>query len=108
MTGPTAPRQTWWWIQYLRGLAATGVVILGDASYSIYLFHFPALVLIDRLAAGRLSGVAPLVAHVLTILAIMAAVAVGVLLHFALEKPLLRRLNGWNRRLLSRSAPLPA
>ena len=27
MTGPTAPRQTWWWIQYLRGLAATGVVI---------------------------------------------------------------------------------
>ena len=61
--------------------------LLGDASYSIYLFHSPILFVIERTAHPPQTGVAA-VGSALLINA--GAVALCIVLHFALERPLLR------------------
>lgn len=80
--------------------------ILGDASYSIYLFHTPLLFVIERLLVVRLEVDSSPLANVIAVAAIAVVVAIGVAAHFMLEKPLLRKLNDWNRRLTRRSAAI--
>lgn len=80
--------------------------VLGDASYSIYLFHSPILLVIER--TTRPANSPGLAATGSAALAIGGTVALCVVLHFVLEKPLLRttyrttrwlgqRLTGWSR-----------
>lgn len=59
--------------------------LLGDASYSIYLFH-PPIVSVALLLAGRFARGAPMGLVVAAIVA--AAVAGGIVIHFMLERPL--------------------
>jgi exopolysaccharide production protein ExoZ len=73
--------------------------LLGDASYSIYLFHSHVLVVILTLYAKLGIGLAP---HVVLFATALAAIASGVILHLLLEKPLiagtrvlLARHGGW-------------
>lgn len=75
---------------------------LGDSSYAIYLFHFPALAVIEY--AVRSSGLpADTVARVsIAVFAIMLAVGFGVLIHLVVERPLLRTLNTWIERAIAR------
>jgi exopolysaccharide production protein ExoZ len=59
---------------------------IGDASYSIYLCHWPIIVLAARVAGADRAW--PFV-----VLSALAAVLAGLLVHIALEKPMLRRLQ---------------
>jgi len=98
-----------WQLPILTGLgAAAGIIgliqinriprsmeLLGDASYSIYLLHFPALAFV-----GREFGVTS--PAVLTLVGIGA----GLALHLTVEKPLLRAFTA--RRSISSGLPAPA
>jgi peptidoglycan/LPS O-acetylase OafA/YrhL len=66
--------------------------LAGDASYSIYLLHLPALSLLAKLL-GRPGLHLPL--GLAYLLVPTLAVGAGILLHLWVEKPLLARLNGW-------------
>ncbi len=75
-------------------------LLLGDASYSIYLWQlFPVLV-VFRL--GMRLYVAPLI---LALIAILVALAGGVLAYLLIERPLLRFFH---RRRLRRGVTIPA
>jgi len=68
------------------------IVVLGDASYSIYLVHIPVLYTVAPRAMGKLSrlGYPSVAVEGAAIAAILACVAAGLLCHFLLEKPLTR------------------
>ena len=66
------------------------LVLLGNASYSIYLVHFFTLSLLAKLAWA--SGAARLPVDVLFPFMVAAAAASGVLFHVWVERPLLARL----------------
>lgn len=63
------------------------LVLMGDASYSIYLVHNPLVSLTSRLVA-RLQGFASWGLGM--IVGVAASVVVGVLYHWLIEKPLIR------------------
>lgn len=74
---------------HLRGLNT-----LGDASYSIYLFHAPALPLSAWLARSLdLGGSSSIDALAVVFLYLAVGAAVGVAAHFLLERPVLSFLN---------------
>ncbi len=65
--------------------------LLGAASYSIYLTHYPALSLVARIAARLgLTAAPPEVGFAILTLAV---VGLGVAMHYAVERPLLERLR---------------
>ncbi len=64
------------------------LVFLGDASYSIYLVHFPALSLLAKVAQ-RLWLDTWLPSPLLFCLLAAAAVGAGCLFHIAVERPLM-------------------
>ena len=66
----------------LRGIVSAGRVwlLLGDASYSIYLVHYPILLVMFKLLPRQ----TPL--HGNWLLAIIAAVLVGIIFHLLIEK----------------------
>lgn len=68
------------------------LLLLGDASYSIYLVHFVLiqLLMLNPLAAAIKNPIAFFLWELLVIVLVMAA---GVLVHLKLEKPLLRTLK---------------
>ncbi|MFZ3484870.1 acyltransferase family protein [Sphingomonas sp. 3-13AW] len=81
-----------------RGLIAAPVALtrLGDASYSLYLVHFPVLSLLARmLRTGPLSATPAPVAYVLLA---GGAIAAGLAFHHAVERPLLRLVTRLVRR----------
>ena len=78
------------------------LLTLGDASYSIYLFHIPILFVVDRSIEKSLRAASPATIDAAAVAALAIALVGGVLLHFALEKPLLGAVNGWHRRTFSR------
>ena len=68
------------------------LVFLGDASYSIYLVHFPALSLLAKVVQKlRLDSWIP--SPLLFCLLAASAVGVGCLFHLAVERPLLKLLR---------------
>ena len=83
-----------------RSYARRFALLLGDASYSLYLFHRPALlvtgIVADRLGLSAWSSFALLV---------VAAVTTGVAAHLLVERPLLDLLR---RRRVRRGWPVPA
>ena len=69
------------------------LVYLGDATYSMYLVHFPALSVIAKLCkAGRVDEYIPDVP--LYFLHVVGAVMIGCVCHHVIEKPLLN----WSKR----------
>lgn len=68
------------------------IILLGDASYSIYLVHIPVLYTVAPRAMGKLAklGYPSIAAEAAAVATIGACVVVGVLCHFAVEKPLTR------------------
>lgn len=67
---------------------------LGDASYSIYLLHFPVVVVLVKLLHGaRAERFLPY--PVLFVLIVVVATLAGIVFHVAVERPLLALVNRW-------------
>ncbi len=74
--------------------------LLGDASYSIYLWHTLAMSVTTRLAAkAHLVGAFAIPLH------FIAGISIGLLAYVAIERPLMRHLR---RRSYRHSAPVPS
>ncbi|HWH80935.1 MAG TPA: acyltransferase [Burkholderiaceae bacterium] len=74
---------------------STALGVLGDASYSIYLFHQTGFGVATRVL-GALGRPLPLWATVAIFLAF--GISLGILMHYALEKPLLKLTRrGWDQ-----------
>lgn len=71
--------------------------LLGDASYSIYLFHSPILLVIERSASP--GGGRGWSAAGSAVLAIGGTVALCLVLHYVLEKPLLQTTHRLTRKV---------
>ncbi|WP_428969710.1 acyltransferase family protein [Sphingomonas sp. Xoc002] len=80
------------WVPHSRWL-----ILLGNASFSIYLFQqfgFEAV----TLAYGQASRVLPVLAHhggLAHLLSVIAAIALGILVHLFVEGPLTRAVRRW-------------
>ncbi len=69
----------------------TGLLLLGEASYSIYLIHFPVLSAVSKfLQSITGNALHPLIAFIVMII---IAVACGVLFYLLIEKPIIHFLN---------------
>jgi exopolysaccharide production protein ExoZ len=84
------------------------LLLLGSASYSIYLFHSPVVSLLAQINA--IVGVGRIPPLLLFATMSVVATAVGIGVHLLVEKPLLRFLRRFERHSprLTRSAPVPA
>jgi len=84
----------WVFIHAFRGVHNGPLKILGDASYSIYLFHMAAFG-IARVIIKYLGFGANGYANIVTIIMIQVAVAVsvGIVVYYVVEKPLLTMLR---------------
>jgi peptidoglycan/LPS O-acetylase OafA/YrhL len=83
-------RRTW--------LAAPLLVLIGDASYSIYLTHTMYIDYFTRAIASlfHVSGLQNWQKNIFTILVAIICIAAGVLIHLLLERPILKKLNSKN------------
>lgn len=72
------------------------LLLLGDASYSIYLVHAPAISLMAQLNHRFAAGAMPPTIVFFAIL--LLSVIAGVLTHLIVEQPLLRAFRGLSRR----------
>jgi peptidoglycan/LPS O-acetylase OafA/YrhL len=78
-------------------------LLLGDASYSIYLIHYPAV----SLACKVIRHSSPDLSEPLAFVAVaLFAVLCGIALHLLIEAPLLRFFRARMRRPPSDSAPV--
>ncbi len=70
--------------------------LLGDASYSIYLTHYPLLSLLAKIfvATGAKNAIPALLS---LILIVAATTLIGIMIHSAIEKPLLARIRKFLR-----------
>jgi exopolysaccharide production protein ExoZ len=100
------------WVQLLAGCGSAAIILgggrieqtggcqfpkwlrlLGDASYAIYLVHYPFLMFITpRVYAFSLKTSAPLIVPILAM--VVSAVIAGCAVHVCIEKPLLVWLGG--------------
>ena len=69
------------------------LLLLGEASYSIYLVHSPAISLFAGLNHRFLQGKLP--APIVSLTTMTIAVSAGIAVHLICEKPLLRALRKW-------------
>lgn len=77
------------------GIPQRGLLLLGNASYAIYLFHPHIL----SAAAGVWSKLAPgTPVWLLTPGMVIVALAGGAAIHFAVEKPMLNLMRSWRSR----------
>ena len=81
-------------------------LLIGNSSYSIYLMHIPILYIVAPRVMVRMSrfGFPAMAAEVGALLAIVAAVLIGIAVHFILEKPLTRFAKYVYRKLQSKLA----
>ena len=70
---------------------ASPLRLLGDASYAIYLVHYPVVSAMSKLVT-RVNAVHPLPDAVAFVAVVAPAVAAGIAFHLAVERPLLARL----------------
>jgi exopolysaccharide production protein ExoZ len=75
-----------------KSFSNRGLSLLGDASYALYLIHFPLIAVLCKLAvAAGLRGVSGMLVSFAVIA--MACVAVSVAFHLWIERPMLRLLS---------------
>lgn len=100
--GVAAAIIVWVFIHAFRDIHNVALKVLGDASYSIYLFHAAAFegvrYVIKHLALDS-SGFFNSLLIVMSQVA--AGVAVGIIIYYAIEKPILKMLRGVSRRVFS-------
>jgi peptidoglycan/LPS O-acetylase OafA/YrhL len=65
------------------------LVVLGDASYAIYLLHIMAMTVVVRVA-GRIFDLGALPVSVVAVALLVGALVVGTLVHLVIERPILR------------------
>jgi exopolysaccharide production protein ExoZ len=87
-------------------IAPAALQRLGNASYSLYLWHVPLSILIERTTHGfLLRHPGPLV-HALWLIAVVAIViSASLVLYDRVERPLLRLFGGWIKALEVRRLP---
>jgi len=85
------------------------LLLLGDASYAIYLLHFPLMIGMAK-GLGRIQEIAPLPLPLHAALLFGSALVGGILLHLWVEKPLFTLGRRWLAKRSARSPispPLP-
>lgn len=78
-------------------------LVLGNASYSVYLTHPFVMIALAFLLKGRLAASGVAAAWGLAMTAVAASLALGLLAHYWIERPVLARL----RRRFELSPPMP-
>jgi peptidoglycan/LPS O-acetylase OafA/YrhL len=86
-----------------RGWLGRSLVLLGDASYALYLGH--GFVMDGYGVALRHAAIARLQQGPVVLAVVALSIGVGLALHFVVEQPLLRLLRGWSERGTSTRAP---
>jgi exopolysaccharide production protein ExoZ len=83
------------WRPAMQSIPARGLVLLGDASYSIYLCTNPTRSLVEHLwrIFGHWGG------DVGIVLCVLACLAVGMLCYLAIERPIMRFFHNWYKQL---------
>lgn len=81
-------------------IASRVLLLLGEASFALYLVHLPLLLWMVGLARARGAGPAILARPVVVIVALVACVVASLVVHIVVERPLLR----WRRRRRARRA----
>ena len=84
---------TWRWL-----------VLIGDASYAIYLTHFIFFTMAESHAIRR-GNTLPKDSVEVMLLWVVASIAIGVCVHLYVEKPLLRRIRDRNKNRETRAEP---
>jgi peptidoglycan/LPS O-acetylase OafA/YrhL len=74
----------------------TGLLLLGEASYSIYLIHFPVLSAVSKLLQSMTDSA--LHSLIIFIVMVIVATASGVLFHLLIEKPIIRLLSQYVKK----------
>ncbi len=87
-------------------LRASLVRILGDASYSLYLFHIPVMTVL-REAAFTLGFDYKSHLPLFCIFLVIASIVLSIAIHLAIEKPMLRIFNGMLDRSQRKPSLLP-
>jgi exopolysaccharide production protein ExoZ len=78
-----------------KGVASRFAVLIGDASYAIYLTHFFVMVVYARILKSTAVGLQSQVQIIPIVIG--ACVAVGLTVHFALERPILNLIRNFVR-----------
>ncbi|MHB1935906.1 MAG: acyltransferase family protein [Acidobacteriaceae bacterium] len=89
------------WRPAMQSMAARVLVLLGDASYSIYLCTNPARSMVEHFwrLFGHWGG------DVGVLLCLLACVVIGVLCYLAVERPIMRFFHNWYKRLPFSTGP---
>lgn len=100
--GVAAAMIVWVFIHAFRDIHNAALKVLGDASYSIYLFHAAAFegvrYIIKHLA---LSSTGFFNGFLIVMSQVAAGVAVGIIIYYAIEKPILKALRKVSKRVFS-------
>ncbi|MGA7709805.1 MAG: acyltransferase [Acidobacteriaceae bacterium] len=83
------------WRPAMQSIPARGLVLLGDASYSIYLCTNPTRSMVEHFwrVFGFWGG------DVGVVLCLLACVAIGLLCYLAVERPIMRLFHNWYKQL---------
>jgi len=83
------------WRPAMQSIPARGLVLLGDASYSIYLCTNPTRSLVEHFwrVFGHWGG------DVGIVLCLLACLATGLLCYLAIERPIMRFFHNWYKQL---------
>jgi exopolysaccharide production protein ExoZ len=76
-------------------ITSRSLLLIGDASYAIYLTHTIAMIWAPSLAAA---GLPPADTSTAAMLVVGICIVIGVVVHLAIEKPIGRRLRRFARR----------
>ena len=69
------------------------LTLIGDASYSIYLLHFPLLFFIQPLIFGLSYEIKGILLHIISAITVMIVTAIGILNYEFFEKPIAKKLQ---------------
>lgn len=104
--GVAASIIVWVFIHAFGGTKIRLLKLFGDASYSIYLFHAAVFVAVRGVIKGmELSSNSYVNAFLIIVGQMLVAVAVGIVIYYAIERPLLKILG---RKLRKERPPAPS
>ncbi len=83
------------WRPAMQSIPARGLVLLGDASYSIYLCTNPSRSMVEHFWSvfGHWGG------DVGVVLCLLSCLAIGLLCYLAVERPIMRFFHNWYKQL---------